>query len=115
MNEQFESLCTDVTAGNTMFRIVVKSNLTQSLAENLADKIENIVSVLDEMDGGYESIHSKLTDLAIAKEEEEEDQLKELSDMMGLPMRNSSSMNQVQRSFRKKKQKRTSVLAQNIC
>merc|ERR1712194_930336 len=48
-----------------MFRVVVKSNLTQALAENLADKIENIVVVLDSMDGGYQSIHSKITDLVI--------------------------------------------------
>lgn len=112
MNEQFENLCEDVTATTTMFRIVVKSNLTQSLAENLADKIEKIVVVLDDMDDGYESIHSKLTDLAI-EDEEDEDLIKDLPDM-GLPRR-SLMKSQVQKSFRKKQLKRTSIMAQNIC
>ena len=112
MNEQFENLCEDVNATTTMFRIVVKSNLTQSLAENLADKIEKIVVVLDDMDDGYQSIHSKLTDLAI-EDEEDEDLLKSLPDM-GLPKR-SLMQSQVQKSFRKKQLKRTSIMAQNIC
>jgi hypothetical protein len=78
----------------------------------LADKIEKIVVVLDDMDDGYQSIHSKLTDLAI-EDEGDEDLIKDLPDM-GLPRR-SLMKSQVQKSFRKKQLKRTSIMAQNIC
>jgi len=94
-----------------MFHIVVKSNLTQSLAENLAEKIEKIVTILDEMDGGYESIHSKLTDLAIGAKDDTIpiEKLREFSDSIGdLPSRSLSKSQFVQ-------QQRTSIVAQNIC
>lgn len=124
MNEEFENLCDDVNEATTMFRVVVKSNLTQSLAENLAEKIEKIVIVLDDMDGGYESIHSKLTDLAIQEDNDDEaieDKLRELSDKIGdmpnLPNRSLGLAKStfMQKSFRKKKQQRASIVTQNIC
>jgi hypothetical protein len=117
MNERFENLCSDANEATTMFRIVVKSNLTQSLAENLAEKIENIVTILDDMDGGYESIHSKLNDLAIgAKDDIPIEELREFSGSIGdLPTRSLNKSQFIQQSFRKKKQQRTSIIAQNIC
>mmetsp|Transcript_20035 Transcript_20035/g.33913 ORF Transcript_20035/g.33913 Transcript_20035/m.33913 type:complete len:607 (-) Transcript_20035:474-2294(-) len=120
MNDKFEKLCNDVNETTTMFRIVVKSNLTRNLAENLAGNIEKILSVLDDLDAGYESIHSRLAGLAVKDEEDISIQdLKEFSDSIGeLPSRglNKSLKSQfIQQSFRKKKQKRSSILAQNIC
>ena len=117
VNERFENLCSDANEATTMFRIVVKSNLTQSLAENLAQKIENIVTILDDMDGGYESIHSKLNDLAIgAKDNIPIEELREFSGSIGdLPTRSLNKSQFIQQSFRKKKQQRTSIIAQNIC
>jgi len=111
INERFEGLCSDANEDSTMFHIVVKSNLTQSLAENLAEKIEKIVTILDEMDGGYESIHSKLTDLAIGAKDDTIpiEKLREFSDSIGdLPSRSLSKSQFVQ-------QQRTSIVAQNIC
>ena len=43
-----------------MFRIVVKSNLTLRLAEDLTEKLEQVLNVLDDMKGGYECMQSKL-------------------------------------------------------
>jgi hypothetical protein len=43
-----------------MFRIVVKSNLSQGLAENLARKIKETLNVLDSLDGGYESVKMRI-------------------------------------------------------
>lgn len=117
INERFEGLCSDANEDSTMFHIVVKSNLTQSLAGNLAEKIEKIVTILDEMDGGYESIHSKLTDLAIGAKDDTIpiEKLREFSDSIGdLPSRSLSKSQFVQQSFLKKKQQqRTSIVAQN--
>lgn len=48
---------------STMFRIVVKSNLSQGLAENLAQKIKETLTVLDDLDEGYEGVKQKLTAL----------------------------------------------------
>ena len=56
----FEDLFCDTDQGCTMFRVVVKSNLTRSLAEDLTDKLVKVLSVLDEMDSGYESLRSKV-------------------------------------------------------
>ena len=61
--ELFEDLFTDVDAEETMFRIVVKSNLTLSLAEDLTKKIEQVLTVLDSMDKGYESVKDRLAEL----------------------------------------------------
>jgi hypothetical protein len=54
-----ESLLTDVAPESTMFRIVVKSNLDLSLAQNLVDKIEDIVPVLSRMEHGMNTISSQ--------------------------------------------------------
>jgi hypothetical protein len=119
MNDKFENLCNDVNEATTMFRIVVKSNLTRTLAENLAGNIEKILSVLDDMDAGYESIHSRLTGLALKDEEDismSMEELREFSDSIGeLPSRGLNKSQFIQQSFRKKKQKRSSILAQNVC
>ena len=72
---------------------------------------EKIVTILDEMDGGYESIHSKLTDLAIGAKDDTIpiEKLREFSDSIGdLPSRSLSKSQFVQ-------QQRTSIVAQNIC
>jgi hypothetical protein len=52
-HEQIEPLLQDAPPENTMFRIVVKSNLTMSLAEDLADQIKQVILIMDEMESGY--------------------------------------------------------------
>ena len=69
MNMQFEDLFTDVKSDETMFRIVVKSNLTRGLALDLTNKMAEVIEVLDSMDSGYESLRSKVHYLG-AKEED---------------------------------------------
>lgn len=58
---EFEDLFTDVDQASTMFRIVVKSNLSQGLAENLAYKLKETLAVLDDLDEGYEGVKQKIT------------------------------------------------------
>lgn len=53
-----ESLFTDVDQNLTMFRIVCKSNLTFSLAEDLVEQIRDVLPVLDSMEDGYASIQA---------------------------------------------------------
>ena len=65
----FDELFTDVDQCKTMFRIVVKSNLTRTLAEDLMGKLVQVLSVLDELDAGYESLRSKISGLETSKEE----------------------------------------------
>lgn len=43
-----------------MFRIVVKSNLSMGLAQNLATKIKETLTVLDSLDEGYESVKQRI-------------------------------------------------------
>lgn len=43
-----------------MFRIVVKSNLSMGLAQNLANKIKETLIVLDSLDEGYESVKQRM-------------------------------------------------------
>ena len=69
MNMQFEDLFTDAKSDETMFRIVVKSNLTRGLALDLTNKMAEVIEVLDSMDSGYESLRSKVHYLG-AKEED---------------------------------------------
>jgi glutamate/tyrosine decarboxylase-like PLP-dependent enzyme len=52
------SLCSDVGPETTMFRIVVKSNLTMRLAQNLKKQFEITLPILDSMEDGYRSMHS---------------------------------------------------------
>jgi len=59
LNEKFEALFSDVCEECTMFRIVVKSNLTLGLAENLTGYIEKTLVTLDAMDGKYEAMRFK--------------------------------------------------------
>lgn len=51
-------LCKDATADCTMFRVVVKSNLTRTLAQNLKEDFELTLPVLDSMEDGYRSMHA---------------------------------------------------------
>jgi len=53
---RLDTLCTDVKKTDTMFRIVVKSNLTMSLAEDLIGSMMVTLPVLDELKGGYTSV-----------------------------------------------------------
>ncbi|KAL3802921.1 hypothetical protein ACHAWO_003553 [Cyclotella atomus] len=57
---EFEDLFTDVDQASTMFRIVVKSNLSMGLAQNLANKIKETLLVLDSLDEGYESVKQRM-------------------------------------------------------
>jgi hypothetical protein len=50
---EWESLCSDVSAQTTMFRIVVKSNLTFSLAQYLVEALSEALHLLDVMEDKY--------------------------------------------------------------
>lgn len=52
-----ETLFGDCTTNDTMFRIVVKSNLTLGLAKQLMEQLDEVIGVLDDMKDGYESVH----------------------------------------------------------
>lgn len=52
-----ETLFTDVDMTDTMFRIVVKSNLTLGMAQQLMGQLDEVIQVLDDMKDGYESVH----------------------------------------------------------
>jgi len=52
-------LFTDVKADSTMFRIVVKSNLTMALAYNLMNQLKDVLPILDGMDDGYHNFKTK--------------------------------------------------------
>jgi len=49
----------DASADDTMFRVVVKSNLTRALAGDLLSSIEGAVAFLNEVGAGYAIMHSK--------------------------------------------------------
>lgn len=53
-----ENLFSDVGADATMFRIVCKSNLTRSLAEDLTERFVEVLNALDSLKDGYQSLHS---------------------------------------------------------
>lgn len=65
---KMEALFSDVRADATMFRIVCKSNLTRSLAEDLCEHFVQVLNALDSLKDGYQSLH-------YLKEEIEEDAL----------------------------------------
>ena len=108
-NHTFEDLFTDVDAGETMFRVVVKSNLTRSLAEDLTEKLTKVLDVLDSMDSGYQSLRSRAHSLRTVDED--------VPILMGgrmLPK--NSSLNKstfLMKSF--KKTNKTNVVTQSIC
>jgi hypothetical protein len=52
------SLCKDASPIETMFRIVVKSNLTMSLAQMLKLQFMKTLPILDGMQDGYRSMHA---------------------------------------------------------
>ena len=109
-NKEVEDLFTD-DQGKTMFRIVVKSNITQSLAENLADHIKKVLEVLDDLDGGYESIHSKFATLK-EKMEEKKEQGTAIPDDKRKQMRKLVFW---EKSFKAKFTRKTAIVAQHIC
>jgi hypothetical protein len=53
---QKESLFHDAKVTDSMFRIVVKSNLTRTLAEDLVQVFKDTLVLLDELMGGYKSL-----------------------------------------------------------
>lgn len=53
---QLQMLCTDTTPMDTMFRVVVKSNLTMYLAEDLVSKLGEVVPLLDKLKGEVRSL-----------------------------------------------------------
>jgi hypothetical protein len=53
-----EPLFTDMKSSDTMFRIVVKSNLTMGLAQHLMTHLSEVLPVLDSMEAGYSSMKS---------------------------------------------------------
>jgi len=55
-DHQKESLFHDGKVTDSMFRIVVKSNLTQTLAEDLVTAFKATVPMLDSMEEGYKSL-----------------------------------------------------------
>jgi len=60
---RLDTLCSDVTTNATMFRVVVKSNLTWSLAQHLIKHLMETLPVLDEMKGEYTSVKKVACDL----------------------------------------------------
>jgi len=55
-DHQKESLFHDGKGTDSMFRVVVKSNLTQTLAEDLVQAFKHTISMLDSMEEGYRSV-----------------------------------------------------------
>ena len=53
-----EDLFSDVDAHATMFRVVCKSNLVRSLAEDLTERFVEVLNALDSLKDGYKSLHS---------------------------------------------------------
>jgi len=51
-----------------MFRIVVKSNLTMSLAKNLRDQFEFTLPTLDSLQDGYASMHMARQAMQVVQE-----------------------------------------------
>jgi glutamate/tyrosine decarboxylase-like PLP-dependent enzyme len=58
---ELEALLIGAPIDASMFRVVVKSNLTMTLAEDLADHIDSVIPLMDSMKDGYHSIHSLTT------------------------------------------------------
>jgi hypothetical protein len=57
-SDEVLSLCKDAIPIDTMFRIVVKSNLTMSLAQLLKRHFMETLPILDGMQDGYRSMHA---------------------------------------------------------
>ena len=53
---KLDTLCSDIDSNDTMFRVVVKSNLTMYLCEDLITKLLKILPALDEMKGQFKSL-----------------------------------------------------------
>jgi len=117
---EFEDIFTDIDQCDTMFRVVVKSNLTRSLAEDLTAKLVQVLEVLDEMDGGYESVRSKVNGLKAAREMDKIE-----TDSVPIAMKSSLTVgdkrlamkNLKDVSFWAKsvKSKRSTIVTQHIC
>ena len=114
-NEELEDLFTDVDKDDTMFRIVVKSNLTMGLAEDLTNKLEEVLEVLDSMDEGYMSLRTKANMLRELKEEggDAATPLPNLDDKRQV-MKNLHHKSYYQ-SAREVQSKRSAMVSQHIC
>ena len=115
-NEELEDIFTDVDKDATMFRVVVKSNLTMGLAEDLTSKLEEVLGVLDTMDEGYMSLRTKAKMLRELKKEDGD---------AAMPLANMDDRRQAtknlhhksyfQASFSEGKSKRNAMVSQHIC
>jgi len=64
-----QDLFTDLNAEETMFRVVVKSNLTMGLAQNLCENLVATLGVLDSLQEGYKSAKSAKADVKMTIDE----------------------------------------------
>lgn len=108
-NFEFEDLFTDVDHMATMFRIVVKSNLTMSLAQNLTANLVKVLVTLDNMDGGYESLRSKIAGI-----NDKEDDVPIFAAVAGDSLAGDKRLlaKKVLAAFRKNK---SQIITQHIC
>ena len=61
ITEKHIPMFSDVGAERTMFRIVVKSNLTMPLARDLLSSIHEAIGFLDQLSTGFLAIHAEKT------------------------------------------------------
>jgi len=59
IEEVTQALFSDAPANQTMFRVVVKNNLTRPLMQNLVECIEEVLKTMDKMGAGFKSMHDK--------------------------------------------------------
>lgn len=59
ITEQTLPLCSDVPAEQSLFRVVVKANLTRQLAEDLLVAVRETVVLMDEAGAGFRDMHRK--------------------------------------------------------
>jgi len=62
-----KALFSDADRDTTMFRVVVKSNLTRAMARDLLQAFENAVEAMDELGAGYQAMHRVATQTDRAK------------------------------------------------
>merc|ERR1712032_711512 len=54
-----KALFSDAPADQTMFRVVVKANLTRMLMQNLVQCFKDVLETMDRMGSGFKSMHCK--------------------------------------------------------
>jgi hypothetical protein len=109
---ELENLFNDVGADTTMFRIVCKSNLTLSLAEDLTEKFVETLIALDSMEAGYQSIHRVKEELR--NEAEEHALLEGVSTSVAASTLLAANIWK-KKTFDKKKMIRRSSLSHSVC